>query len=188
MLQRVLIVLACVAATGCASVVNTTTQSIKVETRTAGGETVTGAACKLANDRESISFRSGSSVEVARSGSDLQIHCAHPDKPDASARAVSRANGGMYGNIILGGAIGALIDHNKGTAYTYPTWVQLVFGKTMVFDRNGEKDGEPVAGVVTGDTVASTPAPAPGNAQVDTPRPVGPVTLNDLSGLMPATR
>ena len=53
---------------------------------------------------------------------------------------------GMAGNIIFGGGIGAIIDHNKGTAYTYPTWVQLVFGKTLVFDRSAEKDGQPVMG------------------------------------------
>ncbi len=185
MLQRVLIALACVAATGCASVVNQSTQSIKVETRTAAGATVTGAACKLANDRESLSVRSGGTVEVARSGSDMQITCTHPDQPDASARAISRANAGMYGNIIIGGAIGAIIDHNKGTAYTYPTWVQLVFGKAMLFDRNGEKDGEPVAGIVTGDTVASTPSPGSAGGS-NSQRPARPVTLNDLSGLMPA--
>ena len=40
----------------------------------------------------------------------------------------------------------SIIDHNKGTAYTYPTWIQLVFGKTLVFDRSDEKDGQPVQG------------------------------------------
>ena len=49
----------------------------------------------------------------------------------------------MFGNIILGGGIGAIIDHNKGTAYTYPTWVQLIFGKSLVFDRSAEKEGQP---------------------------------------------
>ena len=62
-------------------------------------------------------------------------------------RAISRANAGMAGNIIFGGGIGAIIDHNKGTAYTYPTWIQLIFGKTLVFDRSAEKDGQPVLGM-----------------------------------------
>ena len=56
----------------------------------------------------------------------------------------------MAGNIILGGGIGAIIDHNKGTAYTYPTWMQLVFGQTLVFDRSDEKDGQPVQGRAPG--------------------------------------
>jgi hypothetical protein len=54
---------------------------------------------------------------------------------------------GLAGNIIFGGGIGAIIDHNKGTAYTYPSWIQLVFGKSLVFDRSTEKDGQPVPGM-----------------------------------------
>jgi hypothetical protein len=94
-----------------------------------------------------MTVKSGDSTQVRRSSKDLDIVCKDPANPDASARAISRANGGMWGNIILGGGIGAIIDHNKGTAYTYPTWVQLVFGKTLVFDRNGEKDGQPAPGL-----------------------------------------
>ncbi len=41
---------------------------------------------------------------------------------------------------------GAIIDHKKGTAYTYPTWIQMIFGKSLVFDRTGQKDGQPVQG------------------------------------------
>ena len=76
----------------------------------------------------------------------MDITCKDPANPDAVGRAISRANAGLAGNIIFGGGIGAIIDHSKGTAYTYPTWVQLVFGKTLVFDRSEEKDGQPVKG------------------------------------------
>ncbi len=190
MFQRILLIAACLAATGCATVMNEATQSIKVETQTAQGETVAGADCKMTNDRESVSVKSGGTVEVRRSASDLDIVCSHPDNPDASARAISRANSGMFGNIIIGGAVGAIIDHNKGTAYTYPTWIQLVFGKVMVFDRNSEKDSGPVAGETTGATSTSTstagraPRPdAPANTASNAMRPV---TLDDLSGLLPA--
>jgi hypothetical protein len=62
------------------------------------------------------------------------------------ARAISRANAGLAGNILFGGGIGAIIDHNKGTAYTYPTWIRMVFGKTLVFDRSNEKEGQPLLG------------------------------------------
>ena len=76
----------------------------------------------------------------------MDITCVSSNQVDAKGRAISRANGGMFGNIILGGGIGAIIDHNKGTAYTYPTWIQLVFGQTRVFDRGDEKDGMPLTG------------------------------------------
>ena len=129
--------------TGCATIVNDSTHPMKVETKTEAGQFVIGADCKLTNDYGSTSVKSGDTVQVRRSSKDLDIVCKHPENPDASARAISRANAGMFGNIILGGGIGAIIDHNKGTAYTYPTWVQLVYGKTLVFDRSTEKDGLP---------------------------------------------
>ncbi|MEK8053299.1 hypothetical protein AACH10_23790 [Ideonella sp. DXS22W] len=132
--------------TGCASIVNDTTQPVKLETRTAEGGMVEGADCKLGNDYGVVSAKSGDTVQVRRSGKDLDITCRHPSNPDAVGRAISRANAGLAGNILIGGGIGAIIDHSKGTAYTYPTWVQLVFGKTLVFDRSAEKDGQPVPG------------------------------------------
>lgn len=146
MLLRTAIAATCIAFTGCASVVNDSTHPMKVETKTESGQLVVGAECKLTNDYGSVSMKSGDTTPVRRSSKDLDILCKHPDNPGAAARAVSRANAGMFGNIILGGGIGAIIDHSKGTAYTYPTWVQLVFGKTLVFDRSAEKDGQPTPG------------------------------------------
>ena len=107
-----------VVCTGCASIVNETTHPIKVETKTEAGELVAGADCNLVNDYGLVSMKSGDTAQVRRSGKDLDITCKHSSNPDAVARAISRANAGMFGNIILGGGIGAIIDHNKGTAYT----------------------------------------------------------------------
>ena len=68
--------------------------------------------------------------------------------------------------------MGALIDHNKGTAYTYPTWIRLVFGQVHVFDRKDEKEGfvqigklpgangAPVAAGVARPQRATSPPPA----------------------------
>lgn len=131
---------------GCASIVNDTTHPMKVETKAVDGTLIDGADCKLTNDYGSIEVSSGDTAQVRRSSKDLDITCKYQDKPSAHARAISRANGGMFGNIILGGGIGAIIDHNKGTAYTYPTWVQLTYGKTLVFDRSSEKSGQPALG------------------------------------------
>lgn len=143
MIQKFAMALACISIVGCASVVNDTTHPIKVETKSENNTLITNAECKLTNDYGTVSMKSGETVQVRRSSKDLDIVCKQTDNPDATARAISRANGGMFGNIILGGGIGAIIDHNKGTAYTYPTWVQLVFGKSLVFDRTAEKEGQP---------------------------------------------
>ncbi|MBR4877938.1 MAG: SHOCT domain-containing protein [Rhodocyclaceae bacterium] len=146
------------AATGCASIVNDADQPMKLETKTAAGETITGAECRLQNNEGTISARSGETARVRRSSEDLEISCTHPGNPEAIGRAISRANAGMAGNILFGGLIGATIDHSKGTAYTYPTWIQLVFGKTLVFDRSAEKEGFPVVGA---EPNSSTEAQAP---------------------------
>ena len=134
------------ALSGCASITNDSTHPMRVDTRTENGATVTGAPCTANNDYGQVAFRSGETVQIRRSSQDLNITCVQPGQPQANGRAISRANSGMWGNIIIGGGIGAIIDHNKGTAYTYPTWMQLVFGRTFIFDRSAEKEGQPVAG------------------------------------------
>ncbi|MBU7574382.1 MAG: hypothetical protein KAF64_13580 [Hydrogenophaga sp.] len=146
MIRFCLFALGALSLTGCASVINDVTHPMKVETKTPEGQVVAGAECKLTNDYGVVQMKSGDTVQVRRSSKDLDIVCKDPSNPEAVAKAVSRANGGMFGNIILGGGIGAIIDHNKGTAYTYPQWVQLVFGRTLMFDRAAEKDGMPTTG------------------------------------------
>jgi hypothetical protein len=145
--MKTLFIAACaISLVGCASIVNDTTNPVKIETMSAAGQAVKGAECKISNDYGSNTVKSGDTTPVRRSSKDLDITCTHPGQPDAQARAISRANGGMAGNIIFGGGIGAIIDHNKGTAYTYPTWIQLVFGQVLVFDRRDEKEGSPTRG------------------------------------------
>ena len=36
----------------------------------------------------------------------------------------------MFGNIIFGGGVGAIIDHNNGSAYEYPALIKIFMGKT----------------------------------------------------------
>ena len=93
MVRALALVSLSLAFTGCASVVNDSTHPMKVETRTEAGQTVAGADCKLTNDYGSTAVKSGDTAQVRRSSKDLDIVCKHPDNPDASARAISRAAG-----------------------------------------------------------------------------------------------
>lgn len=188
MFLRTVILIACVATTGCASVMNENTHPMTIETKTATGQMVAGADCKLTNDRATTSVKSGSTAAIRRSSEDLDIVCQHPEYQVASARAISRANAGMFGNIIIGGGIGAVIDHNQGTAYTYPTWVQLVYGKSLVFDRRDQKEDQLTPGSDSGLAPApvagatpSVPAPA-----VQRPPAGTRTTMDDLRGLLPS--
>ena len=81
----------------------------------------------------------------------------------------------MFGNIILGGGVGAIVDHVKGTAYTYPNWIQLVFGKTLVFDRTDENEGTPMAGKEPSTVAANVNEKVDGSggkSDADQPRPI----------------
>ena len=149
---------------GCASVVNDRSQPIRIETVSSDGKLFPGADCKLSNDFGSFLGKSGDVVQVHRSSKDLDLRCALSGKDTANGLAVSRANQGMAGNLLIGGGIGAIIDHNLGTAYTYPTWVRLVFGQTRVYDRKYEVDGKIVTGTLPDAISAAATA-----AGIDTP-------------------
>lgn len=149
------IVFACVAMTGCASILNDTTSPVRFETFNAAGVEVKGAECKLENDYGQQNIKTPVTVNVRRSSKDLQITCAKAGELDGRGVAISRANGGLAGNIIFGGGIGAIIDHNKGTAYTYPQWVQVVMGKLLTFDRRADAEGKPNQGTEVVTPVAS---------------------------------
>lgn len=131
---------------GCVSYVNDFSQPMKIETRAADGTLVAGADCQLQNDLASQSAKSGDTIGVRRSREPLQIRCKHPAHPDAVAQAVPRINTRMIGNVLFGSGTAGLIGRSGGTAYTYPAWVQLVFGQTLVFDRGDEQDGRATPG------------------------------------------
>lgn len=145
-IRSILIVGACIAATGCASIVNDSTNPMRIETLNAAGTEVKDVECKLENDYGNQTVKTPVTVNVRRSSKDLQITCTKAGEPDGRGVAISRANAGLAGNIIFGGGIGAIIDHNKGTAYTYPQWIQVVLGKLLTFDRRADQDGQPNKG------------------------------------------
>jgi hypothetical protein len=140
-------ILTCTVMTGCASIMNDSTTPVRFETFNAAGVEIKDAECKLENDYGQQSVKTPATVNVRRSSKDLQITCVKPETSDGRGVAISRANAGMAGNILFGGGIGAIIDHNKGTAYTYPQWIQVVMGKLLTFDRRADVEGQPNQGV-----------------------------------------
>lgn len=151
--------IACVVAlclSGCASVLNDSTQSIRVDVKTADNKPVDGADCVLNNNHGEYSVVSGRSTLVRRSSEDLEVMCTTKEER-ATGRVTSRVNGAMFGNIILGGAIGAVVDHSRGTAYTYPSWIQLILGRALSFDRKNDADGVALQGTDEGAAPSATP-------------------------------
>jgi hypothetical protein len=42
----------------------------------------------------------------------------------------------MWGNIIFGGGIGAIIDHSRGTGYAYSDQMTVIMEKTTLYERD----------------------------------------------------
>lgn len=137
-------------ASGCATITSDEMQPVTVTTKAASGETVEKARCDLKNDRGTWQVDSPGIVSVRRSAEDLMVECKKEGVTTGLLRAISRAAGGMWGNIIFGGGIGAIIDHSKGTGYNYPDNLPVKMGESVIVDRN-EQNAPPAEATKTSD-------------------------------------
>ena len=166
--MRLIVVSLVLLLTGCATITGTETQPISITTQNDDGELVQSARCTLRNDKGVWSAMSPGFVNVGRSAEDLVIDCRKQGLPDGFARAISRAHGGMFGNIIFGGGIGAIIDHSKGTGYDYPNTIPVRMGRSVVIDRStqAQVQEEPISPSQQVRTpVPSAPPPAQQSTQ-----------------------
>ena len=117
--------------TGCASIVNGTNQPLSVETRLKG-TSIAGANCKLENNKGTWFVTSPGSTTVHRSAEDLSVKC-EKDGIQPGIGAIKSATKGMaFGNILFGGPIGAGIDIANGSAFDYPSLIQIEMGENTV--------------------------------------------------------
>lgn len=126
--STLLIIMVMVITSGCASITGTTIQSISVSTRSQDLKEVSGSACELTNSKGKWFVTSPGSVTVTRSNDDMQVLCNKQGLEPGRASVVSATKGAMFGNILFGGGIGAIIDHSSGAAYEYPAFIQVVMG------------------------------------------------------------
>jgi hypothetical protein len=94
--------------------------------------------CKLVSDRGSWDAKAPANVSVRKSGEDLNVTCKKEGMPDGLLKAISRVAGSMFGNIIIGGGIGAIIDHTNGKGYSYPDQLPVKMGESVVVDKRTE--------------------------------------------------
>ncbi len=116
---------------GCATVSGSgTSQPISVQTFQSDGAELDGARCDMSNDEGTWFVITPGSTTVRKSNKDLQVVCRRTGVDVGTASVVSRTKGNMWGNIILGGGIGAVIDHNNGAAYEYPGLIKIYMGRS----------------------------------------------------------
>jgi hypothetical protein len=124
------VAVASIFATGCSTISGSgTSQSVSVQTYSAEGGDVDGAKCDMTNDEGTWFVQTPGTTMVHRSNKDLQVICKKPGIDLGTANVVSHTKGNMFGNIIFGGGIGAVIDHNNGSAYEYPTLIKIFMGR-----------------------------------------------------------
>jgi hypothetical protein len=159
---------------GCATITGSEMQDIMINTVDRSGSPATDSECRVSNDKGNWLAKPPSHVSVGRSGEDLSIHCTAPGHEPGLVKVISRANGGMVGNVVFGGVVGALID-NSGAGYDYPNRVRVVMGATLVLDK---RDEDLMAPDVAG------PAAAPSAATAYRRQ----TTMDDLKDLLPPDR
>ncbi len=127
-----------VLATGCASITGSEMQQLSLTTKGEDTKTLEGVKCKLQNDKGTWEATSPGFINVHRSSEDLIVECKKEGEKDGLLKAISRAAGSMFGNIVFGGGIGAIIDHNKGTGYNYPDALPVQMGNSVIVDRKSQ--------------------------------------------------
>jgi hypothetical protein len=133
LMRSLSIVLSClICLSGCASIVGGHNQSISIDTRH-NDQPLSGATCELRNDKGSWYVTTPGSVTVGRSYSDLTVVCEKEgvDKGMTSVKSSTKAL--AFGNILIGGVIGAGVDIATGAAYDYPTLITVVMAKVQEY-------------------------------------------------------
>ena len=102
----------------CASIMSDSVQAISVDT-----PNCRGAKCTL-NNSNGVYFVQSTpgTVSVEKAYGDLTVTCEKDGQTFTSTHK-SKANVATYGNILLGGIPGALIDGGSGKGYDYPNYI-----------------------------------------------------------------
>jgi hypothetical protein len=107
-----------------------TAQNISVETiERVSGDRIIDARCDLSNDEGTWTVLTPGSVMIHRSNKPLSVECQKTGYIQDYSSVESKTKANMWGNIIIGGGIGAIIDHNNGAAYEYPDVVRIPMRK-----------------------------------------------------------
>ncbi len=113
-----------VALSGCASIVNGSTETVTVRT-TAGAASLASVQCALDNKKGSWDVTTPGSVTVHRGSEPLDVKCTKDGYLPATDMVKSSTSDYVYGNILLGGGVGATVDTVSGAAWQYPQMITV---------------------------------------------------------------
>jgi hypothetical protein len=109
-----------VAVSGCATIIQGTTETVSVTTLPEPG-----AQCKLTNSQGTWYLTSPGSVTVHKTKTNLTVDCTKAGFADGHAVASSRFGGTTFGNVIAGGLIGVTVDAASGANFYYDSPISV---------------------------------------------------------------
>lgn len=103
----------------CASITKGQSQVLSIDT-----PNCPGATCRISNNEGTYYInRTPGTVTINKSGSNLNIVCGTPGSSEQAISTDSSVDGMSWGNILIGGIIGAAVDVGTGAAYEYPSLI-----------------------------------------------------------------
>lgn len=112
-----------IALSGCATIVEGTTQSVSVTTTPEDG-----AQCTLLNSQGTWYLTSPGSTTVHKTKTDLKVICDKPGFEQGRVVAVSHFGAMTAGNVLAGGVVGIGVDAASGANYHYDSPIVVPLG------------------------------------------------------------
>jgi hypothetical protein len=111
---------------GCATIVDGSKQSVSVATTP-----VQGARCTLKNTEGTWYITTPGSTTVHKTKNDMSVDCTKDGYADGHQMAVAHFGGATFGNIVLGGGVGAIVDAASGANYYYDSPITVPLGEPV---------------------------------------------------------
>ena len=106
---------------GCATILNGTNQNITVLT-----PPTSDAQCALENDKGKWHINTTpSQIVVRRSDKNLRITCEKNEFNKKTISVKPELSNIVYANILFSGVVGGTIDRTNGSAYSYPSEINV---------------------------------------------------------------
>jgi hypothetical protein len=80
--------------------------------------------CTISNDKGQWFVESPGSIIIQKSVGDLTVHCQH-DLASGSLVIQSSNNANIWGNVLAGGPVGALLDTGTGAGFNYQQMITV---------------------------------------------------------------
>jgi hypothetical protein len=109
----------------CASITGGTHQHLTVETRSAKQDVI-HAECTVSNGRGEQHVSTPGVVTLHRDSGPVDVHCVKDGVSIGGQQYLARLRPMVWGNFLIGGAIGFIVDFSNGAARHYPDVLQVM--------------------------------------------------------------